>query len=371
MYGSPSERGPNFLEIEPKNSLFLLAEQKMSTLIEFFGDSHSEERAPLIQTGERKMNDLRGDLQLYGEVYVPRVLAPPIPLFCSLYGNVTQRQYSSRGPLCRTAMFGVCAVPEIPYEEENDDPTLESNGISMEEGGDAGGKTKVAAATPTRGSSRLSRRGKAEEKAEVSEPATPRVLNSLLVKNQEDWHSVSFGVRRAMLPGESEKERWLEVETGDQFGEVDELRKAVGGERGGEGMTSLFEKRSYMTVPSMEKLIRDCGKLKLLDSLLVDLKAGGHRVLVYSQMTKMLTILEDYMQYRKYSYVRLDGSTSLEERALMVNNFQKDTSIYVFLLSTRAGGLGINLTAADTVIFYDSDWNPTIDAQVIIFLKII
>ena len=102
----------------------------------------------------------------------------------------------------------------------------------------------------------------------------------------------------------------------------------------------------------------------MFDNLLKKLKPEGHRLLVYSQMTKMLTILEDYLLFRKYSYVRLDGSTSLEDRAQMVNSYQKDDSIFVFLLSTRAGGLGINLTAADTVIFYDSDWNPTIDAQV-------
>ncbi|KAJ1488214.1 P-loop containing nucleoside triphosphate hydrolase protein, partial [Baffinella frigidus] len=81
-------------------------------------------------------------------------------------------------------------------------------------------------------------------------------------------------------------------------------------------------------------------------------------------MTKMMDILEDYFWYRKHRYLRLDGSASIADRRDMVNDFQQDDSDYfIFLLSTRAGGLGINLTAADTVIFYDSDWNPTMDAQ--------
>lgn len=70
------------------------------------------------------------------------------------------------------------------------------------------------------------------------------------------------------------------------------------------------------------------------------------------------------MLYRKYKFIRLDGSSKLEDRRDMVEDYQTNSEIFVFLLSTRAGGLGINLTAADTVIFYDSDWNPTMDEQV-------
>jgi chromatin-remodeling ATPase INO80 len=118
-----------------------------------------------------------------------------------------------------------------------------------------------------------------------------------------------------------------------------------------------------IAIPSMEKFIRDCGKLTKLDEMLVDLKANGHRVLVYNQMTRMIDLLEEYLQYRGYSYLRLDGSTNISTRRDLVHSWQTDPSIFVFLLSTRAGGLGINLTAADTVIFYDSDWNPTVDQQ--------
>jgi len=85
--------------------------------------------------------------------------------------------------------------------------------------------------------------------------------------------------------------------------------------------------------------------------------------LVFCQMTQMMNILEDYMIFRKLRYLRLDGSTKLEDRRDMVDSFQQNDEIFAFLLSTRAGGLGINLTAADTVIFYESDWNPTMDQQ--------
>ncbi|XP_052275442.1 chromatin-remodeling ATPase INO80-like [Dreissena polymorpha] len=120
---------------------------------------------------------------------------------------------------------------------------------------------------------------------------------------------------------------------------------------------------SGVYVPGKEKIITDAGKLYVLDTLLQRLKSEGHRVLIYSQMTKMIDLLEEYMWHRKHTYKRLDGSSKISERRDMVADFQARSDIFVFLLSTRAGGLGINLTAADTVIFYDSDWNPTVDQQ--------
>lgn len=120
---------------------------------------------------------------------------------------------------------------------------------------------------------------------------------------------------------------------------------------------------THIEVPSMRRFVTDSGKLAKLDELLRELKAGGHRVLLYFQMTRMIDLMEEYLTYRNYKYCRLDGSTKLEDRRDTVSDFQQRPEIFVFLLSTRAGGLGINLTAADTVIFYDSDWNPTIDSQ--------
>ncbi|ORY71030.1 SNF2 family N-terminal domain-containing protein, partial [Pseudomassariella vexata] len=125
------------------------------------------------------------------------------------------------------------------------------------------------------------------------------------------------------------------------------------------------EKRRFtnITVPSMRRFVTDSGKLAKLDQLLFKLKEEGHRVLLYFQMTRMIDLMEEYLTYRNYKYCRLDGSTKLEDRRDTVHDFQTRPEIFIFLLSTRAGGLGINLTSADTVIFYDSDWNPTIDSQ--------
>lgn len=107
-----------------------------------------------------------------------------------------------------------------------------------------------------------------------------------------------------------------------------------------------------------ELLILASGKFQTLDRMLSKLKQDSHRVLLFSQMTKLLDILQDYCNYRQYSFCRLDGSTKLADRQTAINAYNKDPSIFIFLLSTRAGGLGINLTGADTIILFDSDWNP-------------
>ncbi|KAJ4308924.1 putative DNA helicase ino80, partial [Neodidymelliopsis sp. IMI 364377] len=127
--------------------------------------------------------------------------------------------------------------------------------------------------------------------------------------------------------------------------------------------TNERSRYTHIEAPSMSRFVTDSGKLAQLDALLKQLKANDHRVLLYFQMTRMIDLMEEYLTYRNYKFVRLDGSTKLEDRRDTVADFQSDRSIFVFLLSTRAGGLGINLTSADTVIFYDSDWNPTIDSQ--------
>lgn len=106
---------------------------------------------------------------------------------------------------------------------------------------------------------------------------------------------------------------------------------------------------SKVSIPDKQTLVSDAGKLAVLDSLLTRLKAENHRVLIYSQMTKMIDLLEEYMWHRKHRYMRLDGSSKISARRDMVADFQTRQDIFVFLLSTRAGGLGINLTAADTV----------------------
>jgi chromodomain-helicase-DNA-binding protein 1 len=118
------------------------------------------------------------------------------------------------------------------------------------------------------------------------------------------------------------------------------------------------------SLPPLARLIRGGGKLVLLDKLLVRLKETGHRVLIFSQMVRMLDILSDYLTYRRFAFQRLDGSIKGELRKQALDHFNAENSQdFCFLLSTRAGGLGINLATADTVIIFDSDWNPQNDLQ--------
>lgn len=122
--------------------------------------------------------------------------------------------------------------------------------------------------------------------------------------------------------------------------------------------------RSQVYFPDKSLVQYDCGKLQQLDILLRKLKSGGHRALIFTQMTRMLDVLEAFLNLHGYTYLRLDGSTKVEKRQQLTERFNADSKAFVFILSTRSGGVGINLTGADSVIFYDSDWNPAMDAQV-------
>ncbi|CCF60233.1 hypothetical protein KAFR_0J01680 [Kazachstania africana CBS 2517] len=111
-------------------------------------------------------------------------------------------------------------------------------------------------------------------------------------------------------------------------------------------------------------LYRVAGKFELLDRVLTKFKATGHRVLMFFQMTQVMDIMEDFLRMRNLKYMRLDGSTKTEDRTGMLKDFNAPNSEYFcFLLSTRAGGLGLNLQTADTVIIFDTDWNPHQDLQ--------
>ncbi|XP_043355980.1 chromodomain-helicase-DNA-binding protein 5 isoform X4 [Dermochelys coriacea] len=111
-------------------------------------------------------------------------------------------------------------------------------------------------------------------------------------------------------------------------------------------------------------LVKSSGKLMLLQKMLKKLRDGGHRVLIFSQMTKMLDLLEDFLEYEGYKYERIDGGITGGLRQEAIDRFNAPgAQQFCFLLSTRAGGLGINLATADTVIIYDSDWNPHNDIQ--------
>lgn len=121
--------------------------------------------------------------------------------------------------------------------------------------------------------------------------------------------------------------------------------------------------RLSIAFPDKRLLQYDCGKLQRLAILLRDLQAGGHRALIFTQMTKVLDILEQFLNIHGHRYLRLDGATKVEQRQILTDRFNTDNRILCFILSSRSGGLGINLTGADTVIFYDLDWNPAMDKQ--------
>ncbi|KAL1533985.1 Pharynx and intestine in excess protein 1 [Salvia divinorum] len=121
--------------------------------------------------------------------------------------------------------------------------------------------------------------------------------------------------------------------------------------------------RRQVYFPDRRLIQFDCGKLQELAVLLRRLKSEGHRALIFTQMTKMLDVLEAFINLYGYTYMRLDGSTPPEERQTLMQRFNTNPKIFLFILSTRSGGVGINLVGADTVIFYDSDWNPAMDQQ--------
>uniref|UniRef100_A0A667YQC4 Chromodomain helicase DNA binding protein 2 n=1 Tax=Myripristis murdjan TaxID=586833 RepID=A0A667YQC4_9TELE len=114
----------------------------------------------------------------------------------------------------------------------------------------------------------------------------------------------------------------------------------------------------------LQSLVKGSGKLVLLDKLLTRLRERGNRVLIFSQMVRMLDILAEYLALKRYPFQRLDGSIKGEIRKQALDHFNAEGSEdFCFLLSTRAGGLGINLASADTVVIFDSDWNPQNDLQ--------
>ncbi|EJU04131.1 hypothetical protein DACRYDRAFT_76460 [Dacryopinax primogenitus] len=124
------------------------------------------------------------------------------------------------------------------------------------------------------------------------------------------------------------------------------------------------EEHSDNPEEQLKGIVMSSGKMVLLDKLLHRLKTDSHRVLIFSQMVRLLDILSDYLTMRNYQHQRLDGTVSSEIRRKAIEHFNSEGSQdFVFLLSTRAGGLGINLETADTVIIFDSDWNPQNDLQ--------
>uniref|UniRef100_A0A3P8VLE9 SWI/SNF related BAF chromatin remodeling complex subunit ATPase 4 n=1 Tax=Cynoglossus semilaevis TaxID=244447 RepID=A0A3P8VLE9_CYNSE len=132
-------------------------------------------------------------------------------------------------------------------------------------------------------------------------------------------------------------------------------------------MNTIMQLRKICNHPYMFQQIEvplTSGKFEVLDRILPKLRATNHKVLLFCQMTSLMTIMEDYFAYRSFKYLRLDGTTKAEDRGMLLKTFNDPESEYfIFLLSTRAGGLGLNLQSADTVVIFDSDWNPHQDLQ--------
>ncbi|KAJ4954461.1 hypothetical protein NE237_011244 [Protea cynaroides] len=162
---------------------------------------------------------------------------------------------------------------------------------------------------------------------------------------------------------------------------VEENLGSIGSSKGRSVHNSVMELRNICNHPYISQLhaelvntliprhylpplVRLCGKLEMLDRLLPKLKATDHRVLFFSTMTRLLDVMEDYLHWKRYSYLRLDGHTSGNDRGALIEEFNRpDSPAFIFLLSIRAGGVGVNLQAADTVIIFDTDWNPQVDLQ--------
>ncbi|KAG1474548.1 hypothetical protein G6F56_000296 [Rhizopus delemar] len=182
---------------------------------------------------------------------------------------------------------------------------------------------------------------------------TERILRVQLSELQKSYYKGILTRNFDLLASSGEnKKQWLNIAV--------ELKKAS-------NHPFLFPDAEKRTVDRMEQLkglVENSGKMVLLDKLLTRMKTDGHRVLIFSQMVMMLDILSDYMTLRGHPFQRLDGSTKPEDRNKAIEHFNApDSPDFVFLLSTRAGGMGINLVTADTVIIFDSDWNPQNDLQ--------
>eukprot|EP00878_Enallax_costatus_P003452 GHUV01003663.1.p1 GENE.GHUV01003663.1~~GHUV01003663.1.p1 ORF type:complete len:1042 (+),score=456.73 GHUV01003663.1:458-3583(+) len=181
-------------------------------------------------------------------------------------------------------------------------------------------------------------------------PKKETILKIGMSDMQRKWYAALLQKDIAALDGGADRSRLLNV--------VMQLRKCC-------NHPYLFQGAEpgppYVTG---DHLMENSGKMVLLDKLLKRLQERGSRVLVFSQMTRMLDILEDYCVYKGMGYCRIDGNTGGDDREYMIDEFNRpDSSKFIFLLSTRAGGLGINLATADVVVLYDSDWNPQMDLQ--------
>jgi chromodomain-helicase-DNA-binding protein 4 len=183
-------------------------------------------------------------------------------------------------------------------------------------------------------------------------PKIERIIPLHLSALQKKYYSAILTRNYRVLKGESKSQRRISL-----LNVLMELRKCC-------IHPFLFDNIIPEEHSELSSLVHGSSKLQFLDQILPHLKKDGHRVLIFSQFTRMLDILETYLERLEYSYLRIDGTVHGEDRQKRIDAFNDpQSSVFIFLLSTRAGGLGINLAAADTVVIFDSDFNPHRDIQ--------
>uniref|UniRef100_A0A8C9ZLM4 SWI/SNF related BAF chromatin remodeling complex subunit ATPase 4a n=1 Tax=Sander lucioperca TaxID=283035 RepID=A0A8C9ZLM4_SANLU len=209
----------------------------------------------------------------------------------------------------------------------------------------------------------LLRRLKKEVEAQLPEKVVIDIIRCLSLQRVLYRHMQAKGV---LLTDGSEKDKKGKGGTKTLMNTIMQLRKICNHPYMFQHIEESFSEHLGYSggIVSGPDLYRSSGKFELLDRILPKLRATDHKVLLFCQMTSLMTIMEDYFAYRNFKYLRLDGTTKAEDRGMLLKTFNDPASQYfVFLLSTRAGGLGLNLQSADTVIIFDSDWNPHQDLQ--------
>ena len=202
-------------------------------------------------------------------------------------------------------------------------------------------------------------------KVEVEEKLPPKLETKILCPMSRQQ---KFWVQRLLLKERSALGKHLESSSSGDGAVTDEpdmpkLQNIMAQLRKAANHPFLFPDVETVTEDGRptEEIVTASGKMVVLDKLLTKLREQGHRVVIFSQYTKVLDIISDYLDWRGYRHSRLDGSTNRVMREVLINQFNKPNSdVFVFCLTTRAGGEGVNLFTADTVILFDSDWNPQV-----------
>lgn len=197
----------------------------------------------------------------------------------------------------------------------------------------------------------------------ITHPSAIEILTNTLSRSfhstseNQLWEATQFGkMNRNRRTVKHYKQMNQQSQTKERLDKLEFLERIVKREMQRSLLPSVH-------VKDIDNFISDSGKMDLLYRLMMGLRRDRRKVLIFTQMTRMLNLLERMLSAKGFTYVRLDGSVPAERRQILVQQFNQNPKVMVFISSTRVGGVGINLTSADTVVFYDNDWNPAIDKQ--------